>query len=428
MAETVQEVRPPEPPPKPPEVPRQTEPRAEQGRDDQARESQSTAREEAGAALRAEHGNAMRDDGGRSIADGQDSLRPTPEFQAGLDQTKAAQDERAVRAEGATFDPPARQETASERQDPGGGEKTEHGAGAQAEARETAGQAAAREHGAATGQQGDGVHEGRDTTKGDTRAVPNETDATLGEAAPSLKHTPEDAPSSKVEASPGSEVTESRAMSGAEGVDDANGRATTAEASGGEVTDGVPATSPEPTAGVDGDLASGKTAGRADDTGAKGSTAGGETDQLSGAGGSWETLDERPGGAVGQVNPYSCTSACGEMLSGRPQEEIIDKIGSPAFQGALAKELGPEWSAVAVGPGDLHSAKVLCDTGPWAADLWNANAKMHHTVVVDGIDDENRLSVRDPWDGGSTYKMAWESFDGVWSGVAVVKLPSEDQR
>ena len=115
------------------------------------------------------------------------------------------------------------------------------------------------------------------------------------------------------------------------------------------------------------------------------------------------------------------------MLSGRPQEDFIDKIGAPAVQGALAKELGPEWSAVVVDPGDLHSARVLCDTGPWAADLWNADENMHHTVVVDGIDDQDRMSIRDPWDGGSTYKMSWDVFDGTWSGVAVVRTPSEDQ-
>lgn len=147
---------------------------------------------------------------------------------------------------------------------------------------------------------------------------------------------------------------------------------------------------------------------------------------VSGAGGEWKTIDEQPGGAVGQDHPLSCTSACGEMLSGRPQAELIEELGMPAAQGRLAEALGPEWEALAVGPGQPQAVSSFCENGPWAADLWNADQKIHHTVVVDGIDDNNQVSIRDPWGGGSTYKMSWNEFDGVWSGVAVVNGRSGD--
>lgn len=86
MAENVQETKPPEPPPKPPEVPKPTEQSsrsADKDHQQQPQDSQQSAQQDARNAAQSEHAKAT----GTREPDG---LRPTPEFQAGLDQHTAA--------------------------------------------------------------------------------------------------------------------------------------------------------------------------------------------------------------------------------------------------------------------------------------------------------------------------------------------------
>ncbi|GHG30004.1 MULTISPECIES: WXG100-like domain-containing protein [Amycolatopsis] len=141
--------------------------------------------------------------------------------------------------------------------------------------------------------------------------------------------------------------------------------------------------------------------------------------RLAGAGGHWPTIDESPGGAVGQLNNGSCVSACGEMITsgGRSQEELIGKIGAPAPFESLAKELGPEWRAGGISWKDFHN---IVEETPVVAELMEMG-KMPHAVIVEGFDEAGNLKIRDPWSGGSTYKMTREAFNRVWTSRVVFK-------
>ena len=151
-----------------------------------------------------------------------------------------------------------------------------------------------------------------------------------------------------------------------------------------------------------------------------------EAAPLAGVGGRWDTIDERLGGAVGQLDRTSCASACGEMVSGRQQRELVDAIGSPASATSLSEELGDGWSARLTPNDDPRWIAGLSATGPWIADLKDGpGGDLSHMVVVDGVDDDNRVMIRDPWNGGSTYKMTTDEFNRVWTGIAVVPIPRD---
>ncbi|WP_285685807.1 papain-like cysteine protease family protein [Actinoplanes sp. NBRC 103695] len=364
MAENIQETGSPEPPPKPAEVPKPT---AQSNRAEAVEnpppESQQSARQDARDSAHSEHRKAT------GVREPQGSYH-TPEFQGRLDRQTAAKDG----PEGLRPTPEVQTgldtHTAAKVERDGSARQN---AGGQSSERAAAHQSAADEY-----------------IKANPQATPSVT--------PEARTSPADA-------------TQSQAQSAQESPHGEPNRHT-------DVVD-------EPVRAVDESHArqavGDQSRQEAPDAGTDGRAPAAETDQVSGAGGDWETIDEQPGGAVGQVHPLSCTSACGEMLSGRPQDEFIEKLGVPAAQGDLAKALGPEWRAVAIDPGQPGAVSGLCENGPWAADLWNAGERIHHTVIVDGIDDNNQVSIRDPWDGGSTYRMSWNAFDGVWSGVAVIK-------
>lgn len=57
---------------------------------------------------------------------------------------------------------------------------------------------------------------------------------------------------------------------------------------------------------------------------------------------------------------------------------------------------------------------------PFAAQLRQAGARLDHLVVIDGVD-AGQLLIRDPWGGGSTYRMTMEEFLRVWTGNAVFR-------
>lgn len=138
-----------------------------------------------------------------------------------------------------------------------------------------------------------------------------------------------------------------------------------------------------------------------------------------GAGGRWPVQNETPGGAVGQLTPGSCVSACGEMLTNgaRSQQDLIDNIGAPSSVERLAGELGPEWRGGYVDPEHLDT---LAGRAPFVAELYDGG-KIPHNVVVDGFDDAGNVRIRDPWDGGSTYTMTREDFKQYWNGRVVFK-------
>ncbi len=55
---------------------------------------------------------------------------------------------------------------------------------------------------------------------------------------------------------------------------------------------------------------------------------------------------------------------------------------------------------------------------PWAAEFYEGGP-LGHYVVVNGFDDAGRIITRNPWRGGSTYKMTVKEFQRVWNGNAV---------
>lgn len=134
-----------------------------------------------------------------------------------------------------------------------------------------------------------------------------------------------------------------------------------------------------------------------------------------GAGGSWNVINETPGGSVAQSTPVSCGAARGEMLSGISEADLIQAAGAPTDAASLARAIGGRGGYV--GPGSLNA---LIDNGPFAAHLYEGGP-MGHFVVVDGLDQLGRIMIRDPWAGGSTYVMSPSEFLRVWNGEAVFK-------
>jgi len=136
---------------------------------------------------------------------------------------------------------------------------------------------------------------------------------------------------------------------------------------------------------------------------------------LVGAGGSWPTIGERAGGAVAQATRVSCGAACGEKLTRVSQEVLIGKAGAPTSMDALAQALGAGWRGGYLDPADLP--KLLALGRPFAAELRDGG-RLGHLVVVVGMK-AGELLIRDPWAGGSTYRMLVEDFVNHWSGGAV---------
>jgi RHS repeat-associated protein len=138
---------------------------------------------------------------------------------------------------------------------------------------------------------------------------------------------------------------------------------------------------------------------------------------LAGAGGRWATIGEQTGGAIGQATATSCGAACGEMLSGISQAEVMATAGTPTSVAALAKALGAGWRGGYVGPGQL--SKLFGLGRPFAAELYEGG-KLGHFVVVDGME-AGQVLIRDPAGGGSTYSMLASEFERVWTGSAVFR-------
>jgi hypothetical protein len=156
------------------------------------------------------------------------------------------------------------------------------------------------------------------------------------------------------------------------------------------------------------------------------------TRRLTGAGGDWHVLNERPSiYAVQQADKMSCVAACGEMLSDGAvdQTTLIEKVGAPAQPERLAKVLGPEWKAECVYPTQAnHVIESLPSRGSWAAELRSVPAlsvsyrctHTGHLVVVDGLDRDGNIMIRDPWEG-TRYEMTRQDFMNAWTGRAVFR-------
>lgn len=145
--------------------------------------------------------------------------------------------------------------------------------------------------------------------------------------------------------------------------------------------------------------------------------------QPSGAGGGWETINERPGGAVSQLTDHSCGSACAEMISnGEVSQEDIwklakDEAWSPLIAEKMNEISESSWQGGLVDKSDFDKLNARA---PWSAELYEGGRESH-AVVIDGVDEQGRVKVRDPWAGGSTYRMDRDEFMRVWNGLAVFR-------
>ena len=147
-----------------------------------------------------------------------------------------------------------------------------------------------------------------------------------------------------------------------------------------------------------------------------------------GAGGNWETIDEvRDSRVVRQSNPLSCGVACGEMLLrdrgiAVSQATIANRAGTPSGTEQLAEALNEQDSAGTWLGGGVtqESFDGLNATGSWAAMLFESGARFGHWVVVEGVNNEGRVIVRDPADG-TRYLMELDEFLSHWTLFSVFR-------
>ena len=155
-----------------------------------------------------------------------------------------------------------------------------------------------------------------------------------------------------------------------------------------------------------------------------------------GSGGNWPVRDETfDPGVVLQQDQLSCGAACGEMLLrdcgiNVTQAAIVATIGVPITSRRLAEVLNifnpstsPRWAG---GPLAIKGATqeevfdTLNTTGSWAAMLWETGSKIGHMIVVDGIDREGYVLIRDPWEG-TRYTMKKSDFLQYWNDYGVYR-------
>ena len=155
---------------------------------------------------------------------------------------------------------------------------------------------------------------------------------------------------------------------------------------------------------------------------------------LAGAGGKWKTINElKDSTVIQQINDVSCGAACGEMLFKNKgfdieQEQLLALAGSPTWSEQLAYAMNQfipsedgEWKGgyfKIIGATSKQVFLSLCTTGSWIAELREPLTKMGHFVVVDGIDEQEKPIIRDPWDR-TRYKMDTEEFLKYWSQQGV---------
>jgi hypothetical protein len=165
----------------------------------------------------------------------------------------------------------------------------------------------------------------------------------------------------------------------------------------------------------------------------------------SGAGGYWRVIDEQPDPSViKQFNSEACAAACGEMLLNDRSITSISQTDIALSAGGVPMEipilaialnrlgnLPGNWIGAPIGIDgitDVELIDILNQTGSWGAGFWEDGAPIGHIVIVDGIDENQRIRIRDPWGQdetsrqGSRYKMEISGFLDVWSRYAIYYL------
>lgn len=157
-------------------------------------------------------------------------------------------------------------------------------------------------------------------------------------------------------------------------------------------------------------------------------------------GGAWPAMEPRvDAAAIAQRDALSCGPACGQMLlrdrGVRATQELVGAKagGIPATPSGLERALNVlddscsgHWAGGLVrlpgrpAPDVVHT---LGSTGSWSAFLWERGARIAHAVVVDGVDANGRVWIRDPWGPGTRYSMELDDFLDHWTGIAVYRRP-----
>jgi hypothetical protein len=100
------------------------------------------------------------------------------------------------------------------------------------------------------------------------------------------------------------------------------------------------------------------------------------------------------------------------------QAELVKILGAPCDTRELAGALGPPWKGTGVPENELDK---LLGQGPWAAEFRELQPTVQykrleaaHTVVVDGLDEQGNIMIRDPADG-KRYEMTRKDFVKHWT-------------
>jgi filamentous hemagglutinin len=108
------------------------------------------------------------------------------------------------------------------------------------------------------------------------------------------------------------------------------------------------------------------------------------------------------------------------------QEAIAKILGDgPTHEGQLASALekldtsnSGTWMGSGVNPDNVTSIYGLSSTGSWVAQLWDKGNKIGHWVIVDGVDADEQVLIRDPWEA-TQYQMDLKNCQQTWNGYAV---------
>jgi filamentous hemagglutinin len=108
------------------------------------------------------------------------------------------------------------------------------------------------------------------------------------------------------------------------------------------------------------------------------------------------------------------------------QANLLAQLGSPAITPDLAEALNRlsglgQWRGAhlnAAGMGERNAVVILSNSGSWVAEFREVGVRIGHAIVVDGLRDDDTLSIRDPYDGTS-YRMKLDVFLTYWTWAAV---------
>ena len=142
------------------------------------------------------------------------------------------------------------------------------------------------------------------------------------------------------------------------------------------------------------------------------------TNQQAGAGGYWNRTDEKfDESVVKQVNDLSCVSAVGEMLARHyglnlTQADFLAELDVLSNSQALteflnkADDSGEIWIGGFFGNEIEFISDYTAANQVWAVVLREGGA-VGHAVLIDGLDDDGMIQIKDPFDQTS-YKMTAE--------------------